>query len=101
MRVRPPLWRLTCAAHCKVCGTDLSGQASGDGPAVFVIFIVGAIVVGLALLVEIRHSPPVWLHLVLWLPLPLSMILLLGPMRPFKATLTALQFKHRPQDLHE
>lgn len=78
---------------CEVCGLDLSSQDSGDGPAAFIILIVGGIVVALALFTEVAYAPPIWLHLVLWLPLTVA--LTLGLMRPFKATLIALQYKHR------
>ncbi len=84
---------------CPECGTDFSGQDSGDGPVAFIVLIVGAIVVALALLVEIAYQPPVWLHLLLWLPLALALVLAL--MRPFKATMIALQYKHRQHDFHE
>ena len=82
--------------RCPACGADLSAQDSGDGPVAFIILIVGAIVVALALLTEIAWQPPVWLHLVLWLPLTMALVLAL--MRPFKATLVALQYKHRRDD---
>ena len=65
----------------------------------FIILIVGAIVVTLALLVEVSYSPPVWLHLLLWLPL--TLVLVLALMRPFKAVLVALQYKHRRHDFSE
>lgn len=78
---------------CKTCGLDYGRVDSGDGPAVFVVFVVGVIVVGLALWTEIRFSPPQWLHMVLWLPL--SLVLTLALLRPFKAVLIALQFKHK------
>ena len=42
---------------------------SGDGPAIFIIMIAGAIVVGAALIVEVKYQPPFWLHAALWLPL--------------------------------
>lgn len=84
---------------CKVCGADLSGQDSGDGAVAFIVLIVGAIVVGLALVVEVRFGPPVWLHLLLWLPL--TVLLVLALMRPFKAVLIALQYKHRRDDFSE
>ena len=65
----------------------------------FAFLIVGGIVVALALLTEVRYQPPIWLHLVLWLPL--TVVLVLGLMRPFKATLIALQYKHRRHDFTE
>jgi uncharacterized protein (DUF983 family) len=84
---------------CKACGADLSGQDSGDGAVAFIVLIVGAIVVGLALVVEVRYGPPVWLHLLFWLPLTVA--LTLGLMRPFKSTLIALQYQHRRDDFSE
>ena len=90
---------LTVRPRCPACGTDLSAQDSGDGPVAFIVLIVGAIVVALALLVEVSYSPPVWLHLLLWLPLTLALVLAL--MRPFKAVLIALQYKHRRHDFGE
>ena len=77
---------------CEVCGLDLSAQDAGDGPAVFVILFLGLIVVGLAALVEIRFSPPLWVHLALWTPLIL--IGAIAMLRPLKAGLIALQYRH-------
>ncbi len=54
---------------CPVCGLDYAMFDAGDGPAVFGILIVGAIVAGLALWVEFTFSPPYWVHGVLWIPL--------------------------------
>jgi uncharacterized protein (DUF983 family) len=90
---------LTVRPRCPVCAADLSAQDSGDGPVAFIILIVGAIVVTLALLTEVRYGPPVWLHLLLWLPL--TIVLVLALMRPAKAILIALQYKHRRHDFGE
>lgn len=87
---------LTVADKCSACGLDLSVADSGDGPAVFVIFIVGPIVTGLALWTEMTIQPPYWVHIVLWGPAVLAGCLLL--LRPFKATLVALQYRHRAGD---
>lgn len=86
-------------ANCPTCGADFGGQDAGDGPVAFIVLIVGAIVVGLALVVEVSYQPPVWLHLLLWLPL--ALILCLALMRPFKGVMIALQFKHRRHDFGE
>jgi len=74
----------------------MAAADSGDGPAVFIIFIVGPVVTGLALWVEVTFSPPYWLHLVLWIPAIFGGSLAL--LRPFKATLIALQYRHRASD---
>lgn len=87
---------LTVAARCESCGLDLRAQDSGDGPAVFIILVLGFLVVGLAILVEAVYEPPYWLHVVLWPPVILG--LSLGLLRPFKAVLIALQYRHKILD---
>ncbi len=83
---------LRVRATCAICGLDLSAQDAGDGPAVFVILFLGLIVVGLAGFVEIRFSPPIWVHLLLWTPLIFGGAV--GMLRLFKAGLIALQYRH-------
>jgi uncharacterized protein (DUF983 family) len=83
---------LTVSPACDVCGLDLSFADSGDGPAVFVILFAGFVVVGLALVVEFVYQPPFWLHALLWGPLIL--LVTLGPLRPLKGLLIALQYHH-------
>src|SRR5580704_14229519 len=78
---------------CEVCGLDYAFIDTGDGPAIFIIMLAGAIVVACALIVEIKYQPPFWLHAVLWLPLILATTLL--PLRAMKALLIALQFHHK------
>lgn len=78
---------------CESCGLDLSAQDSGDGPAVFVILIVGFAAVLLSVLVESAFEPPTWVHLVYQIPFVLGLSVLL--LRPLKATLIALQFRHK------
>ena len=77
---------------CSNCGLDYSFADSGDGPAVFVIMIIGFVVVGLALYVEVTYSPPLWLHLIIWIPL--AVVLCLWLLRVMKATLIALQYRN-------
>jgi len=78
---------------CSVCGQDYGPVNSGDGPAVFIILIVGCIVAGLAVWTELTYSPPYWVQLTIWIPAIL--ILSIGLLRPAKSLLIALQFKHR------
>ena len=84
---------LTPRPRCDVCGLDYGFADAGDGPAVFIMFLAGAIVVGAALITEVLYHPPYWVHAMLWLPLIL--IVTLGPLRPMKALLFALQYHHR------
>jgi uncharacterized protein (DUF983 family) len=84
---------LSLKPRCEVCELDFGFIDSGDGPAVFVMLFAGFVVVGAALFVEVVWQPPYWLLAVLWLPLIL--ITTLGPLRPMKALLIALQFHHK------
>jgi uncharacterized protein (DUF983 family) len=84
---------LTLRPRCDACGLDYEFVDSGDGPAVFIMFLAGAIVVGAALITEVEFHPPYWVHAALWLPLIL--IVTLGPLRPMKGLMIALQFHHR------
>jgi uncharacterized protein (DUF983 family) len=87
---------LTLKPRCDRCGLDYAFIDSGDGPAVFIILIAGAIVVGAALIVEVKYQPPFIVHALLWIPLILATTLL--PLRPMKALLIALQYHHRASE---
>lgn len=87
---------LALRPKCAHCGLDFSFIDSGDGPAVFIVMIGGAIVVFSALIVEVKYQPPYWLHAALWLPLILAVTL--GPLRPMKSLLIALQFHHKASE---
>ena len=83
--------------RCPVCGLDLREADTGDGPAVFVMFFLSVVVIGLALWVEFAFSPPLWVHVVLW-PLP-TLALAIAIMRPAKALMVALQFRTRASEM--
>jgi len=87
---------LTLRPACERCGLDFSFADAGDGPAVFVILLGGALVVFAALITEVVYQPPYWVHAALWLPLIL--IVTLGPLRPIKGLMIALQYHHRAQE---
>ena len=87
---------LTVAERCEACGLDLTAQESGDGPAVFIILVLGFVVVGLALWVEVAIEPAYWVHALLWPALILGASL--GLLRPSKALMVALQYRHRGDD---
>jgi len=87
---------LTVAERCTVCGLDLRKADSGDGPAVFLIFLLGGVVVPAALLTESWFAPPLWVHMVVWPVAILGGALAL--LRPFKGVLIALQYRHKASD---
>lgn len=84
---------LSLRPRCDQCGLDYAFIDAGDGPAIFIIMIAGFIVVGSALVVEIKYQPPFWVHAALWIPLILATTLL--PLRSMKSLLIALQYHHR------
>jgi uncharacterized protein (DUF983 family) len=84
---------LNVAERCNVCGLDLKRSEAGDGPAVLLIFFLGAVVVALAIWVEIAYQPPIWVHAAIWPAVILVAALVL--LRPLKATMVGLEYKHK------
>ena len=87
---------LKLAPGCERCGLDYSFADAADGPAIFVMLIIGFIVVGLALWVEVAYSPPLWLHFLLWIPLAIA--LCLPPLRAIKGVLITLQYANQASE---
>ena len=81
---------------CPNCGLDYGFADAGDGPAVFVILLIGFLVVGLALWAEVSFSLPLWLHLLIWIPLSLGLCLLL--LRALKGVLITLQYRNNAHE---
>jgi len=86
---------LALQPSCANCGLDYEFIDSGDGPAVFVILIVGFIVAFLALYVEFTFQPPFWVHILLWVPLILG--LSFGMLRPLKGLMIAIQYRTKAE----
>ena len=86
---------LTFAKRCRSCGLDFESFNVGDGPAAFLIFIVGTITVVAALLVDAAFTPPWWVHLV-WIPVAAA--LTIGGLRISKAWLLGQEYRHRARE---
>lgn len=84
---------LSLGERCAHCDLDYGFADAGDGPAVFVILIIGFIVVGLALWLEVTLNPPLWVHFLLWVPL--VVVLCLAALRLIKGVLIALQYRNK------
>ena len=65
--------------HCPHCGEALHHQRADDAPPYFTVFIVGHVIIGLMLSIEVAYAPPLWLHMALWIPLTFVMALALLP----------------------
>ncbi|MDY8108531.1 DUF983 domain-containing protein [Fulvimarina sp. 2208YS6-2-32] len=87
---------LTPARRCEECDLDYGFADSGDGPAVFVILIIGFVVCGLALWMEVSQAPPFYVHLLLWIPL--IFLLALPMLRMLKGLMIALQYANKARE---
>ncbi len=83
------------ADACTVCGLSYGFADSGDGPAFFVSFAALIVVVGLALVVDATYEPPIWLLMLILLPLVL--VLCLGTLRPIKGLMIGLQYRNKAE----
>lgn len=87
---------LRIAPRCARCGLDLAAFNVGDGPAAFLILIIGAVVTAAALALELAAEPPFWVHILLWVPL--TLVLVLVSMRAAKAALLALEYRNAARE---
>lgn len=84
------------APRCTGCGLDYAAFNVGDGPAAFLTLIVGTIIVTLSVWLELAASPPVWLHLLLWIPL--TTLLVVFSLRWAKGALLALEYRNSARE---
>lgn len=84
------------ADRCSNCGLDFSSFNVGDGPAAFLILILGAITAAAAITVELVFSPPFWVHILLWPPIVLALTLV--SLRASKGVLLALEYRNAARE---
>lgn len=87
---------LTLKPRCSACGLDYAFADAGEGPAVFVMLIVGFLIIGLALWFDARFAPPVWLHAIIWIPV--AVILSLVLLKKMKGIMIALQYRNNASE---
>ena len=81
---------------CKNCDLDYSSFNVGDGPAAFLTFIMGALIVTLALTVELSFYPPFWVHILLWVPITIIMTIM--SLRIAKGALLILEYRNKAKE---
>jgi uncharacterized protein (DUF983 family) len=86
---------LDVAERCSVCGLSYAFADAGDGPAFFVSFAAMIVAVGLALVLDAAYEPPIWLLMLILLPLVL--VLCLGTLRPIKGLIIGLQYRNKAE----
>jgi len=73
---------LRVAETCESCHAPLGRLRADDAPPYFTILIAGHVLVPPVLWIEKAYMPPIWLHMVVWLPLfTIICILLLRPIK--------------------
>lgn len=80
------------APRCRSCGLDIASFNVGDGPAAFLILIVGAALTVAALVVDAAYEPPWMIHLI-WLPVGIALTIF--GLRLGKAWLLGQEYRHR------
>jgi uncharacterized protein (DUF983 family) len=84
------------ADHCRACGLDFRQFNVGDGPAAFLILIVGGVITALALTLQLKAEPPFWVHVLLWVPLTVAAVV--GCLRVSKAALLILEYRNQARE---
>jgi uncharacterized protein (DUF983 family) len=84
---------LKVAETCPHCGEALHHQRADDAPPYITMLIVGHVVIGSLLSVEMAYHPETWVHMVLWGPITLGLSLWLLPR--VKGALIGLQWAAR------
>lgn len=90
---------LALAPACARCGLDFSSFDSGDGPAVFVIFLTGFIAVPLLVWLGVSSALPEWLLALIGAVVVIAMTLTM--LRPAKALLVALEYRNKAREGRE
>jgi uncharacterized protein (DUF983 family) len=86
---------LAFARRCCACRLDYAAFNVGDGPAAFLILIIGAIVTAGAIWLELAADPAWWVHLV-WVPV--AGLLTVGGLRLGKAWLLAQEYHSQARE---
>ncbi len=84
------------ADRCRACGLDFTRFNVGDGPAAFLTLIIGALVTGLAIWLELSAQPPFWVHVILWVPLTAGLVL--AGLRATKAWLLQAEYRRKARE---
>ena len=81
------------ADRCRACGLDLTRFNVGDGPAGFLTLIIGAVITGLAIWLDLTVTPPFWVHILIWVPV--TALSVLAGLRGAKALLLIAEYRNR------
>ena len=84
------------APVCPNCRLDFTRFNVGDGPAAFLTLILGTLVVAMAIMLELTVHPPLWLHMLIWIPVTLAGVVL--SLRAAKGALMAAEYRNAARE---
>jgi len=84
------------APRCRACGLDFDQFNVGDGPAAFLTLIIGAVITGLAIWLQLATDPPFWVHVILWVPLTAAGVVF--GLRVCKAWLLGAEYRRKASE---
>ena len=84
------------APRCPACGLDYSSFNVGDGPAAFLTLIIGTVITGLAIWLQLAAEPPFWVHVILWVPLTAAAVI--AGLRATKAWLLQAEYRRNARE---
>jgi uncharacterized protein (DUF983 family) len=84
------------ARRCSACGLDFDAFNVGDGPAAFLTLILGTIVVALAITLQLTLGPPLWVQMLIWIPVTAAGVVL--SLRAAKGALLALEYRNAARE---
>jgi uncharacterized protein (DUF983 family) len=87
---------VTFAPRCRACGLDFTSFNVGDGPAAFLVLLVGTLITGLAVWLELATEPSFWVHLLIWPAL--TLVLVVGSLRVAKGMLLTLEYRNAARE---
>ena len=84
------------ADRCPNCDLDFGQFNVGDGPAAFLTLILGTLVVALAIALELTVHPPLWVHMLIWIPVTAAAVI--GSLRIAKGALIASEYRNNARE---
>ena len=84
------------APRCRACGLNFSAFNVGDGPAALLVLVIGGLITGLAIALELAIGPPFWVHILLWLPVTSISVIL--SLRLAKGALLVMEYRQQARE---
>jgi uncharacterized protein (DUF983 family) len=84
------------AEKCDNCGLDYSAFNVGDGPAALLTMVIGALIIALAIGLDVAVRPPFWVHVIIWVPFTGLMVLVC--LRLAKGALLIAEHRNKAQE---